>query len=235
MRLRERAFALFAATSVLAPGMVVHAQSIAVRWNQVALQAVALNPPSPTASTWRLHVLSTAMYDAWTAYDGRAVGYVTGTDLKRFRHWHAEPAADSDLALVDAVGSGGGGGHLPPLWRHPLHGRQPARPGAGTACRAAGLGLRAPVLGRRCRGARIRRSLQDEGEPQPGPSPDPAGRARRRYPTGPRSVDRAVVVLGALDVVLAVKRPSADVTPGHSRPARARCRPRRSSRPAAPR
>lgn len=70
------ALALLAAT-------VVQAQSVAIRWNQVALLAVAANPPAPTVTNWRLHVLSTAMYDAWAAYHPRPVGYVTGTELKR--------------------------------------------------------------------------------------------------------------------------------------------------------
>lgn len=86
----------------------VDARSVAVTWNQVALEAVALNPPSPTATTWRLHVLSVAMYDAWTVYHSSAVGYVTGqlgfavgADLRRPAHEHT--AANRDAAVSHAA------------------------------------------------------------------------------------------------------------------------------------
>lgn len=54
-----------------------------VQWNRVALRAVEKNPPAPTVTTWRLHVMTTAMYDAWAAYDDRALSTRYGGTLRR--------------------------------------------------------------------------------------------------------------------------------------------------------
>lgn len=62
-----------------------------VAWNRVALRAVEKNPPAPTITTWRLHVMSTAMYDAWAAYDDRALSTRHGSALRR-------PQAERTLA-----------------------------------------------------------------------------------------------------------------------------------------
>ena len=58
-------------------------QSEVLRWNRVMLEAIAANPPAPTLVTWRMHLVSSAMYDAWAAYDEVALGTTYGGLLRR--------------------------------------------------------------------------------------------------------------------------------------------------------
>lgn len=59
--------------------------SVVVDWIDVMLEAIELNPPAPTATTWRMWVVASSMYDAWSAYDPFALSTQTGFDLKRPR------------------------------------------------------------------------------------------------------------------------------------------------------
>lgn len=69
--------------SVFSRPSIVHANNIAIDWNKTMLSAVAQNPPAPTVTTWRMYVVSTAMYNAWTAYDAVARSTMTGDGLRR--------------------------------------------------------------------------------------------------------------------------------------------------------
>jgi hypothetical protein len=42
------------------------------------LRVIEQNPPEPTVASWRLHVLSAAMYEAWAPYDSTAQGLIYG-------------------------------------------------------------------------------------------------------------------------------------------------------------
>lgn len=57
--------------------------TVVVDWIEAMLQAIELNPPAPTATTWRMSAVVSSMYDAFAAYDRTAVGTATGFDLKR--------------------------------------------------------------------------------------------------------------------------------------------------------
>ena len=57
--------------------------SIAVDWVEVMLEGIERNPPAPTATTWRMWVVLSSMYDAWTAYNADARATDPGFDLKR--------------------------------------------------------------------------------------------------------------------------------------------------------
>lgn len=59
--------------------------SVAIDWIEAMLDAIELNPPAPTATTWRMHLTIASMYDAFAAFDRDAVGTVTGYDLKQPR------------------------------------------------------------------------------------------------------------------------------------------------------
>lgn len=59
------------------------AETDVVRWNQVMLEAIASNPPAPTLVTWRMHFVSSSVYDAWAAYDDVALAFHTGDLLRR--------------------------------------------------------------------------------------------------------------------------------------------------------
>lgn len=68
-----------------------------VRWNEAALQAIRVTHPGPPIVARALAVAHTAMYDAWAAYDDRAVGTRLGGLLRR------PPAECTDVAKREAV------------------------------------------------------------------------------------------------------------------------------------
>ena len=51
-------------------------QSVARQWNEVLLDAIRVDKPNPPGHARNLHHTAVAMYDAWTAYDATAVGYL---------------------------------------------------------------------------------------------------------------------------------------------------------------
>jgi len=50
-------------------------QSVVAQWNEVMLDAIRSGSAFPTETTYQLHLVSAAMYDAWAAYDAKAAGY----------------------------------------------------------------------------------------------------------------------------------------------------------------
>src|SRR5688572_7733760 len=64
-----------------------HKKSAAYEWLDVALEATAREhervAPRPTVGSRMLAIIVTAMYDAWAAYDDKAVGTVLGDKLRR--------------------------------------------------------------------------------------------------------------------------------------------------------
>lgn len=67
-----------------------HPHNVVIDWTEAMLLAIELNPPAPTATTWRMYVVMSSIYDAWAAYNGLAAGTVTGYDLKRPGHESTE-------------------------------------------------------------------------------------------------------------------------------------------------
>jgi hypothetical protein len=57
--------------------------SVAIDWVEAMLTGIEHNPPAPTATTWRMFVVLSSMFDAWAAYDEDAIGTVTGSALRR--------------------------------------------------------------------------------------------------------------------------------------------------------
>lgn len=57
--------------------------SPAIDWVEAMLEGIERNPPAPTATTWRMYVVLSSMYDAWTAYVPEAIATDPGFDLKR--------------------------------------------------------------------------------------------------------------------------------------------------------
>ena len=68
-----------------------------IAWNQAALEAVRRTRLGPPMVARAIHILHTAMYDAWAAYDHRAVGTRLGDLLRR------PPAERSEDAKREAV------------------------------------------------------------------------------------------------------------------------------------
>jgi hypothetical protein len=58
-------------------------QSVVIKWDSAALEAVRRTHPGPPMVARELAVVHTAMYDAWAAYDANAVGTRLGNSLRR--------------------------------------------------------------------------------------------------------------------------------------------------------
>src|SRR3989442_7695530 len=65
--------------------------SVAMRWDNAALQAIRVANPGPPIAARALAIVHTAMYDGWAAYDDQAVGTRLGGSLRR-------PAVERTLA-----------------------------------------------------------------------------------------------------------------------------------------
>ena len=79
--------------------------SIAIDWIEAMLEGIERNPPAPTATTWRMHVVMSSMYDAWAAYHEGAKGTMSGDDLKRpaLEHTLANQEQAVSFAAHDAL------------------------------------------------------------------------------------------------------------------------------------
>ncbi len=58
-------------------------RNVVLQWNDVNLQAIRDVRPGPPQTARALAIVSTAVYDAWAAYDAVAVGTRLGSDLRR--------------------------------------------------------------------------------------------------------------------------------------------------------
>jgi hypothetical protein len=70
---------------------VSNASTIARKWDEQALAGIRIDTPHPPATARNLFSLSVCMYDAWAAYDPKAVGYIyhgkhAATDLVAARN-----------------------------------------------------------------------------------------------------------------------------------------------------
>jgi hypothetical protein len=72
--------------------------SVARQWNDATLAAIRRDLPAPTVHARNLFHVSVAMWDAWAAFDGTAVGYVVDEE-----HTAADVAAARDEAISYAA------------------------------------------------------------------------------------------------------------------------------------
>lgn len=77
-----------------------HPHSVVVDWIDAMLYAIELNPPAPTATTWRMWVVASSMFEAWSAYDAEALATQSGWDLKRAARTHAPGSADVAISYA---------------------------------------------------------------------------------------------------------------------------------------
>jgi len=77
-------------------GSVVRSGTVVLTWNEAVLAAIRTTRPSPPVAARALAIVHTAMYEAWAAYDPRAVG----TRLA----FVATPTGREATATSDAVG-----------------------------------------------------------------------------------------------------------------------------------
>ena len=82
-----------------------HQKSAAYEWLDVALEATAREhervAPRPTVGSRMLMIITTAMYDAWAAYDDKAVGTRLGGKLRRPKNERTE--ANKRIAIAYAT------------------------------------------------------------------------------------------------------------------------------------
>ena len=64
--------------------------NVVLQWDEELLQAVRALPPGPTVTARAISVVHTAIFDAWAAYDARALGTRLRGSLRR-------PAAERTL------------------------------------------------------------------------------------------------------------------------------------------
>src|SRR5690349_1068746 len=50
----------------------------AVKWNDAVVTAIKTTSAAPTVAARALFIVHSAMYDAWAAYDGQAIGSIPG-------------------------------------------------------------------------------------------------------------------------------------------------------------
>lgn len=83
----------------------VHVKSAAFEWLNIALEATAREhdrvAPRPTVGSRMLMIIVTCMYDAWAAYDDKAVGTRFGGQLRRPKNERTE--ANKRTAIAFAV------------------------------------------------------------------------------------------------------------------------------------
>ena len=55
--------------------------TVVTKWNEVALEAIRTTHPGPPMVARSLAIAHTCMYDAWAAYDNKAIGTRYGREL----------------------------------------------------------------------------------------------------------------------------------------------------------
>jgi hypothetical protein len=78
------------ALAVIATLPVSAGATIVVDWNNAALAEVRASRFGPPVAARALAVAHTCMYDAWSAYDQRAIGSVVGSSLRRPVREHSD-------------------------------------------------------------------------------------------------------------------------------------------------
>ena len=77
--LRPRVFILLAAgLPLFANSLTDGTANAAVQWNDAAVSAIKATSAAPTVASRALFIVHSAMYDAWAAYDAKAVGSISG-------------------------------------------------------------------------------------------------------------------------------------------------------------
>ncbi|MEM6941619.1 MAG: DUF6851 domain-containing protein [Pseudomonadota bacterium] len=80
-------------------------QSVVAQWNEVTLEAIREGSALPTATTYQLHLVSSAVYDAWAAFADEASGQYAdiSTDLSQTDAHKAEAVSFAAFAALSAL------------------------------------------------------------------------------------------------------------------------------------
>ena len=77
--------------------------SLVGQWNEVMLDAIRSEGASPTPTSYHLHLTSSAVYDAWAAYDAAAYGAYTDIVRPLEEHTEANKAIAVSYAFYDML------------------------------------------------------------------------------------------------------------------------------------
>src|SRR5690242_10162652 len=80
---RVRLLVALLASALLAPAIARADDNVVIQWDNATLQAVRVSKISPPAVARALAIVHTCMFDAWAAYDSKAVGTQLGATLRR--------------------------------------------------------------------------------------------------------------------------------------------------------
>lgn len=76
--------------AVSAKAIVLAQDNVVIQWNNAALQTIRYRRPWPTINARVLAITHTCMYDAWAAYDDKALATILGGQLRRPRAERSE-------------------------------------------------------------------------------------------------------------------------------------------------
>src|SRR3954454_13142015 len=93
-RLQLVGFVAFLLFTINAPRCALAEHTVARIWDEQLLHAISIDTARPTVHARNLFSLSTAMYDAWAAYDTTAEQYV---------HREKVTSADIDASRKEAI------------------------------------------------------------------------------------------------------------------------------------
>ncbi len=75
-------FLFFVLVLISLPVQSVEGDNVVLQWNQVALDTIKSTMTAPPVASRALGILHTSIYDAWSAYDSKAVGTRLGASLR---------------------------------------------------------------------------------------------------------------------------------------------------------
>ena len=81
-RAETRVFVLFLIV-VAAKAIAFAQENVVIQWNNAAVQTIRYRRPWPTINARVLAITHTCMYDAWAAYDDKALATILGGQLRR--------------------------------------------------------------------------------------------------------------------------------------------------------
>ena len=89
----------------LALSPIASADTVVTEWNDQTLEAIRVTHPGPPMVARMLAITNTAMFDAWAAYDKKAVGTRLGGTLRRpdFEHTNANKEKAMSFAAYRAL------------------------------------------------------------------------------------------------------------------------------------
>src|SRR5882757_2271807 len=91
------ALMLGASTAALANDLEDPTINVALQWNDKAVSAISATNTPPTVAARALAIVHSAMYDAWAAYDAKALGSIPGAPPRQ------PPSASTLLNKAAAV------------------------------------------------------------------------------------------------------------------------------------